>query len=294
MAGRSQHIQNVIELKPFNMSSIPPGKKIAAIGNTGSGKSVVVKDYLYHHQSSFPIGTIISPTEELNETFKNHVPSILIHNEYSNEIIAKIVQRQIEITRKINTEPVKYANVNPYAFCIMDDCLADVHLWKTDRNIRWIFENGRHAKLTFIITLQYVLGLPPHLRCNIDYIFLCRTAKLNEQKKLYEYFAGMFDSFAQFREVFIQCTKNYGCMVINNNALQSDSIQDQVFHYRVNLKNKPDFDTFKLCLPLFWKDNTKCIKIKRNNSEIQQKQLASVANKDKGPRGAYNHFVIDE
>jgi hypothetical protein len=265
MSSANKH-KTVVELREFNMKSIPNGKKLIFIGGTGSGKSVLVMDYLYHHQHDFPIGTVISPTEELNRTFTPHIPSIFIHNEYSNDIIADVLIRQVDIKAKCANDP-KYSKVNPDAFCIMDDCLADQQSWKNDRNIRFIFENGRHTNLTFILTLQYPLGIASHLRANTNYIFLSRTAKYLEQKKLYEHYAGMFASFKEFRDVYIQCTNNYGCMVINNDANQTDRIEDQVFYYRADIKSKPDWNTFKLCKPIYWKDNDKIIKLKSKNFE---------------------------
>jgi hypothetical protein len=256
---------NIIQLKKFDMKAIPDSKKLLFIGGTGSGKSILVLDYLYYHQADFPIGSVISPTEELNETFKAHVPSIFIHNQYSPELIEHILKRQKDITKKQKND-YKYRNVDPRAFCIMDDCLADSHQWKNDPNIRWIFENGRHSRLTFILTLQFGLGIQPHLRANTQYVFLCRTAKYMEQYKLWQHFAGMFKTFKEFREVFIQCTKNYGCMVINNESL-SDRLEDQVYWYRADIKSKPDWNTFRMCYPIFWKDNKKIIKYKQENSD---------------------------
>lgn len=268
---------NIIELRKFDMRSIPHSKKILFIGGTGSGKSILVLDYLYHHQSTFPVGTIISPTEELNETYKAHVPAIFIHNEYSPELIEAVLNRQKDITKKCKTN-AQYKNVDPRAFCLMDDCLADAKSWKNDKNIKWIFENGRHSKLTFILTLQFSLGIQPELRANTQYIFLCRTPKYNEQYKLWQHFAGMFPTFNDFREVFIQCTKDYGCMVINNESL-SDKIEDQVFWYRANPNNKPDWNTFKMCYPIFWKDNKKCIQTKNAQANKTHKLTPREENK---------------
>lgn len=253
--------EKIVDLKKFDMASIPPNKKILFVGGTNSGKTVLVKDYLYHHQSEFPLGTLISPSEPFNETYKYHMPAVFIHYEYTQELVQSILDRQKEITKNCKSDP-NYVNIDPRAFCIMDDCLADSAKWKHDPNIRWIFENGRHVNLTLLMTMQYALGIPPHLRANIQYIFLCRTPKFQEQKKLFEQYAGMFESFAEFREVFNKCTKKYGCMVINNEA-RSDNLEDQVFRYRANIDDKPDWNTFRMCYPTFWKDNDKSRKVSR-------------------------------
>lgn len=241
-----------LKLRKFDMSWIGDGKKLIYIGKTGSGKSVLVLDYLYHHQD-FPIGTVISPTDEYNQTFRPHVPSLLIHDEFTPELLSQVLQRQKEITAKRNNDPA-YKNIDTRAFLILDDCLADIKDWGRNKDIQWIFFNGRHVGLTMIITMQYSLGILPNLRNNVQYIFLSKNAKLAEQKRLYEHYAGIFPSFDMFRQVFLQCTKDYGCMVIDNDS-QSDKIEDQVFWYRADIASKPDWETFKLCYPVFWKNN---------------------------------------
>ena len=99
----------------------------------------------------------------------------------------------------------------------------------------------------FIITMQYALGIPPNLRTNIDYVFILRENINSNRKRLYEQYAGMFPSLEVFNQVMDQCTENYECLVINNNA-KSNSLCDQVFWYKAETH-----DDFKICHPLFWK-----------------------------------------
>jgi hypothetical protein len=98
----------------------------------------------------------------------------------------------------------------------------------------------------FIITMQYAIGIPPNLRTNIDYVFLLRETYISNRRKLYEQFAGMFPDFDSFCQVMNQCTENYECLVIDNNA-KSNKLEDQVFWYKAN----PHQD-FRLCAPEFW------------------------------------------
>ena len=81
--------------------------------------------------------------------------------------------------------------------------------------------------------MQYALGIPPNLRTNIDYVFLLRENIVIKLKQLYEQYAGMFPSFDIFCQVMDQCTENYECLVIHNNA-KSNKLQDQVFWYKAD------------------------------------------------------------
>ena len=269
MPPKKSNSEKLIDLKKFNMASIKPNKKILFIGGTNTGKTVLMKDYLYHHQSEFPIISLVSPTEPYNKTYRNHIPSIFTHEQYSEDLIEQLINRQKAITKNCTDDP-SYRNVNPCTAIIMDDCLADIRLWKNDPNIKWIFENGRHVNITLLIAMQYAVGIPPVLRANIQYVFLCKNTKIQEQKKLFDMYAGMFDSFTQFREVFKRCTQKYGCMVINNEE-QSYELENNVFYYRVSMEDKPDWNTFRLCYPIFWKDNDKCARIKQQELEKVRK-----------------------
>ena len=109
-----------------------------------------------------------------------------------------------------------------------------------------MFMNGRHLKLFFIITMQYPLGIPPNLRTNIDFVFILRENIVGNRKRIYENYAGMFPTFEVFSQVMDQCTENYECLVINNNA-KSNKLQDQIFWYKAQ-----NHSSFRLGSKEFW------------------------------------------
>ena len=235
-----------LQLKEFDMSSIEDDKIVVFIGMRGTGKSVLVKDHLYHHRD-IPIGSVISPTEGANKFYSKFIPNIFIHDNIDRTIISNVLKRQKMIQKSIHREIKQYgkSNIDPRAFLILDDCLYDKK-WIKDETIRCLFLNGRHWKLSFIITLQDPLGLPPVLRNNIDYIFILRENKINNRRRIYEHYAGMFPKFEQFCSVMDQCTENYECLVIHNTT-NSNKLEDQIFWY----KAQKNYD-FKIGLQEFW------------------------------------------
>ena len=74
----------------------------------------------------------------------------------------------------------------------------------------------------------YPLGVPPNLRTNIDYTFILREPYIANRKRIYENYAGMFPTFESFCQVMDQCTENYECLVVSNNA-KSNKLEDQIF-----------------------------------------------------------------
>tara|TARA_B110000858_G_C17674063_1_gene413296 strand:- start:104 stop:892 length:789 start_codon:yes stop_codon:yes gene_type:complete len=230
-----------ISLRKFDINEIKHDKVVVFIGKRDTGKSFLVRDLLFHH-NSLPVGQVISGTEAANEFYSSIVPKIFIHGEYKEEIISNMLKRQ-----KMAIEKMKSNNtVDPRAFLILDDCLYD-NTWIKSTDVRSLFMNGRHYKILFILTMQYALGIPPNLRTNIDYVFILRENYVSNRKRLYEHYAGMFPSFEMFCQVMDQCTENYECLVINNNA-KSNKLVDQVYWYKAE-----HHDDFKIGAPQFWK-----------------------------------------
>jgi len=241
-----------LELKKFDMRKISfdpnstQGPVIVLIGRRDTGKSFLVRDLLYYHQD-IPIGTVISGTEAGNGFYGELVPKLFIHDEYNSAIIENILKRQRIVLKQIKKEKIAYgkSNIDARAFVILDDCLYD-NSWSREKVMRLLFMNGRHWKIMLVITMQYPLGVPPNLRTNIDYTFILREPYLTNRKRIYENYAGMFSTFESFCQVMDQCTENYECLVISNNA-KSNKLEDQIFWYKATSHNK-----FRLGSKEFW------------------------------------------
>jgi len=229
-----------IQLRKFDMSQIKDDKVVVLIGKRETGKSFLCKDLLHHHKD-IPCGQVISATEAANGYYSKMVPPLFIHDEYTAPIIANVLKRQKMMIEKIHSN----VNIDPRLFLLLDDCIYD-QSWVKDKNVRSLFMNGRHYKILFIITMQYALGIPPNLRTNVDFIFILRENFVNNRKRLYEHYAGMFPTFEMFCQVMDQCTENFECLVINNNA-KSNKLEDQVFWYKA-----ADHDDFTLGAQEYW------------------------------------------
>jgi len=250
------------------------GPVVVLIGRRDTGKSFLVRDLLYYHQD-IPIGTVISGTEEGNGFYGKLVPKLFIHNEYNTAIIENILKRQRGVLKQIKKEmeQFKRSTIDPRTFVILDDCLYD-NSWARDKMMRLLFMNGRHWKVMLLITMQYPLGIPPTLRTNIDYVFILREPYIANRKRIYENYAGMFPTLESFCQVMDQCTENFECLVINNNA-KSNKLQDQVFWYKADAHND-----FRLGSKEFWELS------KQINDEDDEEQYDpnNVKKRGQGPK----------
>ena len=212
--------------------------RIVMIAPSGSGKSWIVRNILYAMRD-IPCGTVIAPTDKMNKFYDEFMPPCFIHHEYKSEIIPKLLGRQSKILEK-NERRVKEGKnpVDPRVYLVMDDCMADKDKWIKDPKMLEIMNQGRHFKLTFILTMQYCLGIQPELRTQFNFVFLLGDDNAASRKKLHEHWAGVFPKRDLFEQVFLQVTENYGCMVINNRIKTTD-ITKKVFWFKA--KEVPDF-----------------------------------------------------
>ena len=229
---------------------------------------------MFHHQD-IPIGTVISGTEAGNGFFAAHVPKLFIHDAYNTAIIENILKRQKAVLKQVKKEMDTYkkSSIDPRTFVVLDDCLYD-NKWTKDVMMRLLFMNGRHWKIMLVITMQYPLGIPPNLRTNIDYVFILREPYIANRKRIYDNYAGMFPTFESFCQVMDQCTENYECLVINNNA-KSNKLQDQIFWYKAQ-----QHGPFKLGSKEFWEIS----KNLGSDDEGEQSYDPNAAKNSKGPK----------
>jgi hypothetical protein len=255
-----------LQLKKFDITKIEADKVVVFIGKRGTGKTFAVKDLLYYHRD-IPVGTLISGTESANRTYSDNIPGIFIYDEYTPELLDKVMKRQELMMKRLNKEKMLYgkSSLDPRAFLILDDCLHD-NTWVRDKNIRYAFLNGRHRKIFVIITMQYPLGITPNLRTNIDYVFIMRENNYQNRRRIYECYAGMFPTFDVFCSVMDSCTENFECLVIDNTA-KSNKLQDQVFWYKAD-----DHGAFTMCSREAWQMHNENI---NDNDDEEEEELYS-------------------
>lgn len=237
-----------IHIREFDLSKITMDAVIVLIGRRRSGKSWATRHIMYSlSQRGMPYGKVYSGTEHCSPFFQDFFPKLFIEQEFTNEDLGKLLDLQSEKTNRVRK---KYHTPNGKRLSnnmllVFDDMMSQDDIWKKSPNFRRIFVEGRHYNLLFILSLQFVMGIPPALRENVDYAFLFASEGAN-LKKLWENYAGVIPTFDMFKKIFRQCTVDKGCMVIDRTST-SERLEDKVFWFRAK-----DVGKFRFGSKEFW------------------------------------------
>ena len=252
-----------IKLRKFNPQLIPKNAVVMCIGKRGTGKSTLSADILYHLRKKFDAGICFSATEESNNFWGKHICDTAIHSEFNADIYKNFIDEQRRINSKLQ-EPIT-------SFALFEDCMYS-KIMRSNKEVRGTFFNGRHWSIFLLVTMQYVLDLPPELRANTDFVFILRNNQLADREKLYKHFAGFIPSFQIFNKIMNNCTTGFECLVVNNMS-RSNKIEANLFWYVAGQHG----DDFKIGKRQMWEFHYRMKKVREDeNADEDGEYIASL------------------
>ncbi|CAM9865830.1 unnamed protein product [Chrysoparadoxa australica] len=217
-------------------------------GRRGSGKSTLMKDILHHlHQEGVPRVAIFSATEEANSFYSDFVPPLFVHKGLDIKRLERIVEHQKELKVRQQAGDIP-AEQNISLVILLDDVAFDKKTLNSPV-IRELFYNGRHHKITLLLTLQYLMDLNIGLRGNVDVAFFLKDNTKSNRARIHECFCGFIEKFTNFQAIFEACTSNFESLVVDSTANDVD-ISKNMFFYKAD----PDA-AFRFGDPKLWEFN---------------------------------------
>lgn len=232
-----------VSLNKMKLGNITIGDKVAIIGMSGSGKTVILKAIMKRFEN-IPACIVVSETEEGNNNFKDIVPDSYIFEAWSPDLETKIANRQKHAMSKL-TQEEKEASLRgeitkASLLFIMDDCGWNSDKWGKSALMKKFFMNGRQWGLIIIITVQDPMDFKSKLRTQLNWIFLLKEKNFDNRQKLHKHYAGVVNSFEIFDGIMRGCTIDYACLVLNNKSI-SYELNENLFWYKA-----PIYAPFKI------------------------------------------------
>ena len=142
-----------VKVKKLDMRAVKPHRISLLLGRRGSGKSVLLRDILHHTRDRYDFALAMCPTLESSDLLKEHMPACCVFDRY--------VQSKVDSLVKLASE-VAAAGKPRNFLLILDDVMYDKAICRT-QSFRYLFYNGRHARITCILLLQYLVDMPPDM-----------------------------------------------------------------------------------------------------------------------------------
>ena len=227
-----------VKVRKLDMQSLKPHRISLLLGRRGAGKSVLLRDMLANLKDRYDFALAMCPTLESSQLLKEHMPTCCVYDRY--------MQSKVDTLVKLASEVAANGKARNFLL-ILDDVMYDKAICRT-QSFRYLFYNGRHARITVVILLQYLVDMPPDMRSQVDYVFTMKENTIQNRLKLYKMFFGVFGTFDDFSAVLDRCTQNFETLMLDN-TLQTNGPTDCIFWY----KAKPDNGSFHIGNPVFYK-----------------------------------------
>lgn len=229
-----------LKIKQFDVRSMKPHRVTYFIGRRGTGKTTLLLDVLGQLADRFDVALAMSPTEDTLQEFRKIVPGPFVFEAMNSTKVDELIDTQRR-TAAAKPESVRSAAL------LWDDLMYERGVMNTT-SMRELHFNGRHSKIAFFNSVQYLMDVPPSIRSQVDYVFCCRETIMSNKVKLHKYFFGIVDTYQEFSSILDACTQDY-CVLVLDCTQVTSNVEDCLFWYKANPSPPP----FRLCRPDYWR-----------------------------------------
>lgn len=247
---------STLAINKFDINELCDFPAIVLIGKRQCGKSVFIQNIIQCQLENERIDEllVISPNDKEKNFYNKFVTNV--QHQLNYEVLQRILDRQREFIKN---------DVKNKVMIVLDDCLSRGD-WANEQSLREILFNGRHHGISYILSLQFPLGMSPELRSSFDYVCMFHDDIISNLKRIYDHYAGMFPLFSVFKETFTQLTGDYSAMII---VKEGKSIYDKIKWFKASQIDV--MDQIK-CVNVFDDDD--------DNNEIQKLNETQISNKN--------------
>lgn len=141
-----------LSIKKFECKTIPEHPVVVCIAKRRSGKSFLIRDWLYQLRKRYTAGIVMSATEDGNRFYeKMGVPKAFIYTEFDEAALEKLVEKQRRSTKKGTATPI---------FVVLDDIAYNKSIFQKSV-IRYVCHLRKLLNCSFVHSSAHPLTRSP-------------------------------------------------------------------------------------------------------------------------------------
>jgi hypothetical protein len=187
------------------------------VGSTGRGKTNTLINMIAWHGIKFGTFAAFCGSASAAITLGKSLPDSFIHYPY-DDLAKRKLRKLIDAQQRD-----MYSHDPQPLVLIFDDMMYEGHAFVNSKEFRWLIFNSRAGNVWACFTMQYCKHIPPEIRSQGFYAFLCSAIDRETRGMLAETFAPIggngFRSAQHFYRVFDQMTQDFGVLVVDRSNL---------------------------------------------------------------------------
>ena len=205
-----------------------------------------------------PFGLVMTETR-MNGFWQKRVPPRFVFQGWREDILIQLIKRQKMLIKKYGKEDPR-----TFAFIILDDVIADQKAIRWSKNVNSFFVEGRHLNITVLLTTQYMKGIGPMIRGNMDIAFLQPIYSRMDREVIRDLYGGFMEKrdFMQLMDELILVEEQEG-NTAHDPKLKMRIMVVQDWRQTAEVEKKfcwwdpvhsDDLEPYKLCDAIYWKE----------------------------------------
>lgn len=216
-----------VDIKEFDFSTMSKSCAWIIVGEPGSGKSTLIENMVYYTRHKYPVGRVFHGSDD-KRFYRDTFGDLFCNAVYDEDDVKRYIKR----AQICNEDNVPMSQ----SILVIDDCADDIKIFKT-KTISQLFRIGpQHYNSLTVFGVQHSMDFPPAIRNSASYVALFYVQNIDERKKIYRNFGGIFKTFDMFCQFMDGITsEKYTCLIIRK-LHGTVNVQDNVFYYKTNNK----------------------------------------------------------
>ena len=202
---------------------IRPDAKILVVGQSGTGKTVMMLHILHCMSKKLDACFAFCPTRDTRHEYLKVLPKCFVGEAYNEEHLEQICEAQRTLHKRKPERTADGGVIEPElrrVGIVLDDCAFDKKVFDS-KTMRYLMMNSRHENFFFMNGVQYVIDFPKDLRSQIQYVVVFPEPNIQYREPLRKNVLGIFTSDEQLVRTFDEGLQEHEALVFDQVAYRA-------------------------------------------------------------------------